>query len=407
MSPVYRIRRLAPLWALLLTVSMPALAQLSQYTGAEPAWLSLERGKRAFAGREFSAALVHFDQAIALRRDSFGQAASRLDQALQSKTARAGGGSIRAVLAAFAAEDFIQRDYDSLAAGKAPASRPLLETLRRERLSDSHRSFIEVLLLTLDYTAIEALEDSVDTLKARVRLLSRYPEAEYWKGRVFFIEGELSLAELQYKRAYDMGASLEIPTEIHTILYSMAELYETRSEYVAWENVLKAIVAANDDVIDTYLKDAMMATLKNDGFDRFMTLYRLEPSYALEANARLAAFYLDRGRASAAVHAAIAVNMTLTRALATISVRDGNYVWKGLADFLDTAGKRRELAGFVADSGLQKLLLTLADALYVDGARSTALHVWKAVVSIGTAPYAAVASSRLKAPDSAVRRSAP
>ena len=171
---------------------------------------------------------------------------------------------------------------------------------------------------------------------------------------MFFVEGELPLAEIQYKRAYDMSPSLEIPAELYTILYSMAELYEARSEFVAWENVMKTIVASDDGVIDPYLRDAMMSTLKTDGFDRFMTLYRLEPSYSLDANAKLASYYLERGRAASSVHAAIAVNMTLTRAVATVSAKDRDYAWKGLQDFLDNAARRKELATFVADSGDRK-----------------------------------------------------
>jgi len=400
--------RALPLYlTLFLACSMPCAAQATARSGAEPAWLSLERGKRAFADKDFGAAIVQFDQAIALRRTSFNLAASRLDQALQNKAAKSGGDSIRGVLAAFAAEDFIQRDYDKLSAGRAADSRPLLETLLRERLSDSHRAFIDVLLLALEYTSVEEFADSIGTLKARVQLLARYPEAEYWKGRVFFIEGELSLAEIQYKRAYDMSPSLEIPSEIHTILYSMADLYHARSDFVAWENVMKTIVSANDGVIDQYLRDAMMSTLKDDGFDRFMTLYRLEPSYSLKANAELASFYLERGRAAAAIHAAIAVNMTLTSALATIAARDRDFSWKGLQGFLADAAKRKDLKAYMADSGLQRLLLTLADSLYIEGARASANYLWKAVASLETAPYSAVALSRLREPASAVRRSAP
>lgn len=373
----------------------------------EPAWLSLERGKRAFGDKDFGEAIMQFDSAIAVRRGTFTTAAGRLDQALEAKAASAAGDSIKNVLAAFAAEDFLQRDYVRLAAGRASTSKPFLEALRRERISDSHRAFIEVLLLVLEYRPMESMNDSISTLRNRVRLLVTYPEAEYWKGRVFFVEGELALAELQYKRAYSMIPSLEIPDELYTILYSMAELYDAHSDFVAWENVLKGIVDSNDKEIDAFLREAMMATLLDDGFNRFMTLYRIRPSYSLDANAALASFYLERGRAAALMHAAVAVNMTLTRAIAMIELKDRNYSWKSLEDFLSVAARRKDLAAHLQEAGLPRQLLTLADALYVAGGRSAAVMLWNAVYSLETAPYSAVALVRLANPASAVRRAAP
>jgi len=405
MSPALRLRVIAPVLAMFL-LALPCGGQ-SRTSGEEPAWLSLERGKRAFTAKDFGAALVHFDEAIALRRESYAKAIVRLEQALESKAAKSGGDSIRAVLAAFAIEDFIQRDYDRLSAGRPSASKPLLEAIRKERISDSHRAFIDVLLLVIEYRPLDGLDDSIAALRKSAQLLSDYPEAEYWKGRVFFVEGELSLAEIQYKRAYDMAPSLEIPEKRYTILYSMADLYAARSDFVAWENVMRAIVDGNDAVIDPYLREAMMNTLVNVGFNRFMTLYRIEPSYSLDANSALASYYLERGRAAAAEHAAVSVSMTMARAIALLKAKDRDYAWNGLDDFMRRAGASVEIADFLVAAGWTRQVLTLADALYIEGARETARYLWRGVVAAGTAPYAAVASSRLNDPASAVRRVAP
>jgi tetratricopeptide (TPR) repeat protein len=382
-------------------------AQPVQTGDGEPAWLSLERGKRAFGDKDFGEAIMQFDSAIAVRRSIFTTAAARLDQALEAKAAVKAGDSIKNVLTAFASEDFLQRDYARLTAGRSTSSKTFLESLRRERISDSHRAFIEVLLLVLDYRPMEAMNDSISTLRNRVRLLITYPEAEYWKGRVFFVEGELSLAELQYKRAYSMIPALEIPDDLYTILYSMAELYDAHSDFVAWENVMKGIVDSNDKDIDAFLREAMMATLLDDGFNRFMTLYRLKPSYSLDANAALASFYLERGRAPALMHAAVAVNMTLTRAIAMMELKDRNYTWKSLEDFLKTATLRKDVSMHLQEAGLPRLLLTLADSLYIAGGRNAATMLWNAVTALETAPYSAVALARLANPTSAVRRAVP
>lgn len=398
------IRVLALTVSMLCSLLVPSMAQARD---AEPAWLSLERGKKAYASKDFGAALVHFENAIASRRENFTAALIRLDQALDTKAAESGGDSLSAVLAAFATEDFIQREYIKLAAGRASTSKPLLEALRRERLSDSHRAFIDVLLLVLEYRPMQAIGNSITGLRNHVMLLSSYPEAEYWKGKVFFLEGETSLAESQYNRAYSMSASLDIPEERFTILYSMASLYDAASNFVAWENVIKRIVAENDGVIDPYLKDAMMSTLRDKGFDRFMTLYRLEPSYSLLANAALGSYYLERGRDAATVHAAIAVNMTLTQAIRMIARKDRDYEWKSLDDFMARAKRDAAVAAYLSEAGLVRLLLTLADSLYVSGSRQDAIRLWNIVAIDGTAPFAAVARLRISNPGSAVRRSPP
>lgn len=390
-----------------LLVLLASAAPIASAQSGEPAWLSLERGKRAYADKDFGAALVHFDRAVTIRRDAFQSAAVRLDQGLESKAALEAGDSIRAVLSSFALEDFIQRDYARLAAGREPSDSSLLEDLRRERISDSHRAFVEVLSLVVEYRSLGDLGDSVEKLRECVRLLSLYPEAEYWKGRLFFIEGELALAELQYERAYGMREALEIPGEAYTILYAMAELYESRSEFVAWENVMLRIVEALDADVDPYLEEAMMATLTEQGFNRFMTLYRLDDSYSKEAHASLAAYYLERGRAAAPMHAAIAVNMVASKAIAMLKAKDGDYAWTDLQDFMARAGARRDVSAYLDETGFSESLLTLADSLYVAGARAPALMLWRVIADEGRAPLSATAKARISDPRSAVRRGLP
>ncbi len=391
----------------------PCMAQPVN-SGGEPAWLLLERGKLAYENKDFGLAIVEFDTAISERRSVFTLAADRLGRAMQSETGLSGGDSIRKTLSAFAEEDFLKRDYDRFLATYGTSSRTLFDALRKERLSESHRAFIDVLLMVLEYRTLESLEDSNSTLSAAVELLSRYPEAEYWKGRVFFIEGELSLADTQYRRAYSMRASLEIPEERYTILYSMAEIYEARSEYVAWENVMKSILNdgepgtdTNNDGIDPYLRDAMMSTLVESGFDRFLTLYRLEPSNTLTANVALAAYYLERGRAAATLHAAIAANMNFTRIISMMRAKDRDYTWKGLDDFLTRVSGRKDLWSYLETSDIPRLMLALADALYISGSRKHAADIWRFVKSVGIMPYKATAEVRLTNPGSAIRRVTP
>ncbi len=392
--------------ALLACLTFAAPAQTLSDRNTDPAWLSLERGKRAYDSREFGDAMVAFERAINVRRTAFIAAADRLGKALEAKPVKAANDSIKAALANLAAEDFIQRDYAAILRLHGSSTKTLLEAIRKERISESHRAFIEVLLQVLEYRPMETLDDSIRNLQGTVQRLQQYPEAEYWKGKVFMLEGEVALAESQMQRALAMRDSLEIPDEQYTIMYSMAELYGSRNDHVAWENVMQTIVAG-DATLDSYLQDALLSTLVGGGFDRFMVLYRIEPTYALEANAALAEFYLDRGRAAAMLHAAVAVNMTLTRAVGMLRAKDRDFAWTTLPEFLKRSSERSDVSEFLQSARIYRQLLTLADAMYIAGARTNALPIWKAIVAAGIVPQSSVASVRLANPASAVRRSAP
>jgi hypothetical protein len=394
---------LACLMVVTVLHAQPVVPPLS----AEPAWLSLERGKRLYNDKDFGGAFMAFELAVISRRESFQTAAQRLEQVMATPTVKAAGDSIRRILAAFAAEEFIQRDYAAMVAASQGSLRRLLTTMLGQKISDSHRAFLTVLLQVLEYRPESALDDSAALLIRQVHLLSRYPEAEYWKGRVFMVEGELGLAEFQFRRADDWRESLENPGERLTILYSLLDLQETRSDMVAWEETIRVLRADDQIEQDPFLRDAMMSTLRNPGFDRFMLLYRIEATGSLEANRRWAEFLLDRGRRNADLYAAVAVNMVLTRAISMLRVRDSSYMWAGLEDFLVRAYNRNEVASYLRDQELNRMLLVLADALYIATARQNAFVLWRTVADSGVLPHASVATARLRNPDSAVRRALP
>lgn len=388
--------------AILFVIKLTLLsAQNSLTIDTEQAWLSLELGKRAFNDKDFGAALVYFDSAIMSRRTIFETASSRLDQIKKLKEAKSG--SIKKCLEAFAEGDFIQRDYLAIVKGRSIFSEALLKDLKKERISDSHRAFIDILLEVSEYHPLDKLNDSIAELSRRVFLLIRYPEAEYWKGRVFFLEGELSLAETQYERAFTMLESLDVKEDQYTILYALTELYETRGNRTAWETVLQKITTELDKNIDNYLKKAMEASLLESGFDRFMTLYRFEPSYSLQANSSLAFYYLENGRAQSLQHAAIAVNMILSKAISMINSKDTDYTWAGLDDFIKRSNTV-QIQAFLNENDFFKCLLCLADSLYIAGSRVAALYLWRNIALSEKKPYSVIALQRIASPASVIKK---
>ncbi|HAE21469.1 MAG TPA: hypothetical protein DCG47_03975 [Spirochaetaceae bacterium] len=402
------------LLCLFLLGSVCAWAQggIPQPWEGQPAWLHLEQGKQAYARKDFGPALVSFDRAISTRRIAFSAASARLSFSLEAKAARKAAGSLQALLDAFAAEDFLQREYQAIVKAAGASYRQRFLALKEQRISDSHRALIEVLLLVLEYKPLESLKDSLDTLGSTLRALANYPEAELWKGRVFLIEGELAIAERQLLRAFDMREALDIPEESYSILYELAELYALRGDALNdWERIMDRIVqderSGDGTRIEASLQNAMRATLLSQGIDRFLTLYRLEPGFTLRANKALAEYYLERGRPHALIRSAIAVNMILTRAIALLRQRDVDYVWSSLDDFLARAGAQAAVRDYIDAQELERMLLVLADALYVANARQHAQSLWTSLAAYAGAPYASLARQRLVDPTGAVRRAAP
>lgn len=124
-----------------------------------------------------------------------------------------------------------------------------------------------------------------------------YPEAEYWIGRVFEEEGEFILAEKQYLKALEAERVLHIPEEKYTIMYRLADLYKNRGDLDKYQDLLNSIVL--DELESNQLAVAnespAINTLKRDGIDRMLLLFRHEFTYSVEAFNQLGIYYYKIG----------------------------------------------------------------------------------------------------------------
>ncbi|MBI9099792.1 MAG: hypothetical protein JEY91_15035 [Spirochaetaceae bacterium] len=124
-----------------------------------------------------------------------------------------------------------------------------------------------------------------------------YPEAEYWIGRVFEQEGEYLLAEKQYRKALEGERVLLIPQEKFEIQYRLAELYKYLENYDSYKQVLNSIGTSELEKNQLALanENAAINTLKKDGIDRMILLFRHEFTYSIEAFNQLGIYYYKTG----------------------------------------------------------------------------------------------------------------
>jgi len=124
-----------------------------------------------------------------------------------------------------------------------------------------------------------------------------YPEAEYWIGRVFEQEGEYILAEKQYLKALEAERILLIPHEKYEIKYRLAQLYKNLENYDSYKQILNSIVLDELQVNQLALanENAAINTLKRDGIDRSLLLFRHKITYSVDSFNQLGVYYYKTG----------------------------------------------------------------------------------------------------------------
>jgi hypothetical protein len=237
--------------------------------------------------------------------------------------------------------------------------------------------------------------------------LRYYPEAEYRIGEIYLAEGELRLAELQFRRACDMGDSLELPEERYAMLEALAGVYKSWGDLKSFEVTLREIADTSElfSVRDEYYRSSMERTLGERGFDRFMTLYRVEQLFPVGAYSSLGELYLGNGRAIATIYLAASVNAILTRVMEGVRIDEPTYAYGGLKDILTRIVADKAASRFASEMGLWKDLYLLGEALATAGYRESAREIWTTLSSSDAPqPWKKKASEALSRPGRASRR---
>ncbi|MCX7025632.1 MAG: hypothetical protein NT080_13605 [Spirochaetes bacterium] len=356
-------------------------------------WLGFENGKKMFREGDYSEALIAFREAVAARRDTYGNALQKLDSALSSTPARSAGDSMAKVIFAFAERDFIASEIAALEKEAAGSFRKKLELIRMKRIADSFRNFIDALEIVLDETPVSVLRDSVAALRYEVVRLKSFPEAEYWIGLVFMQEGEYELARMQFERAESMADSYRVPDDRFTVLYTLSFVYRTAGKMRDYEMALLEIADADplfSDQSRQYLRTRMMETLieagPRAGFDKFISLYRLKSAFALRAFDELGSYYLDSNRDDRALlYLAAAVDIVAANIVESVKSDDPSFVYTTMADLLGRSMPKPEIRSYVESVDLFRLMFRLGVALERKNALAPARSIYSVVAAEGAA----------------------
>ena len=378
-----------------VTVFAQSSAQLSVQQHRQPWWLTLEQGKLRFRNGDYGGALIQFEDARRTRRNMYEQMERDFIHLLSQNDVRRLGDALDRV-------EQYSRDRHHIAATAA------LDEL-----------YYRVPKSSFNNSAAKALE--------ALGLLKDYPEAEYWIGEVYRIEGELRLALIQYRRAYEMRANLEDPGFSASLQYKIGSVLLTRQEYTEMEKAYLAIINEYDTLwinsreaentrttanrtdsertqplpyaqaSASFATTAMRRILVNDGIGRFLELYRYNNTLVENAHRQLGFFFVVTQRPSAQEHLMYAfliqntiIIEEITRRQFDFSLSAGTEVHRRhhiensareLILISEEIKKYPNLQSYVNEVEYYKTAYYLAASLFRNNNTPTALTIWEFLAS--------------------------
>lgn len=325
------------------------VAQSSDPSTYAPYWYTLEQGKQLFRGGDYGNALLKFQDAKLQRKELYNSFREKLIQLLSRPDLLPLG-------------DALDKVEGYVALKKIDDGQKILPQLFR-------------------ILPKEGLKNSCKEALAQLITIQAYPEAEYWIGEVFRVEGELNLAIGQYKLAYSLKELLEVPNFSIQILYRLSDIYVIKKQYLDMENSLTEILKQDalwTDTAKSYMRTIMLRTLEEKGIDSFLTLYRYDNGLMEQAHRQLGMYYYTTGRHPRAVeHLAFAFLIQTTTLIESQKRRQFDYTFTTFKDLLSAVAKKPELTDYAKQVEYYRTLYYLGAALYAVGVQSTAMEVWK------------------------------
>jgi tetratricopeptide (TPR) repeat protein len=324
-----------------------------------PWWYTMERGKLLFRQGDYGSALLTFEDARRQRQSQY-------------------AGMERDFINFLSVPD-VRRIGDSLTN---------LETYIKER------SYVDAgLALQELYYRVprESLGDSANQALRELGKFKDYPEAEYWIGETYRLEGELTLALGQYEKALRLGAQLQDPSYELDLLYKIADIHRTRQEYKQMEETLLKIVEGNSvrDVpwdplwsgnagsSGQFARNSMTRTLENNGPVRFLVMYRYNNGPVEKAHRLLGFYYYASGRYNqAAEHLMFAFLIQNTILIEEMQQSRYDFAFESLEALIDALARREDLLGFIDQVEYYRSAYYLGSALYGIGRGSPARDLW-------------------------------
>jgi len=353
---------------LVLFCSLVLSAAFSQQRRVDPWWITLEEGKRHFRNGAYGDALRFFGDARENRKNYYAKMERDLATLLSVHEVRMLGDDLGLL------EFYIKKNSwsDVMAALK-----DLYYHVPKDNLRNSSRAAL-----------------------SELKHLKNYPEAEYWIGEVYRMEGEFSIALSQYQKAYDQRMLLETPEFGMEILYKIAGLRRLRREYAEMEKVFSDILQS--DTLwsrESFNRSNLLRSLETNGVNRFLVLFRHNEPAVEKAHRTMGFYYYDNGRHDqAAGHLLFAFLIQNSVIINALLQTQYDYTFTSLSSLMNDIAKRRDLLAYIEEIEYHKTLYYLANSLYGTNRRSSAREIWSFLRDNGVREWRTRAIAQLNNP---------
>ena len=338
---------------LLCTIGVPA--QISD----ETYWLILEKGKRFYRTGEYGKALIAFEDAKRKKDAFYGRMQEDFISFLSLNEVRLLGDSLSKI---------------------------------EQYLKDKPNQRISEIIAEIKFQfSDDTIQDSPEKILSLFDRLRLFPEAEYWIGEVYKVEGEIQIALKQYERALSQQLLIEPNEFTIEIRYRIAEMQHLMGDYPNYEKTLVTILSndrlwSSDDRSQTFIRNAMFKTLTEDGINRFLTLYRYELPKVEPAHRMLGLYYYATGRYDKAVeHLTYAFLIQNTMLLKEFQSREYGFVFSDYGRLLVGMERYSDLEKYMQDVDYYKTNYYLAASLFAVGQRQAAMSLWTVLSEISFA----------------------
>jgi hypothetical protein len=338
-----------------------------------PYWYKLERGTHLFRSGSYGEALTLFEDARNDRQIFYENHRAAVLALLSLPEVRAMRDNLDRITA------FAQERYYT-AANAAFAE--LFFRVPREELDG----------------AASASLDLFDRLKA-------YPEAEFWIGEVYRVEGSASIAIKQYERALSMADNLADSALETEMLFHIASFQKINGNYNEMERRLAQILEQDtlwSEDASSFVKNAMQRTLENEGVDQFLLMYRYQNPVTEKAHRLLAEYFYQSGRhLRAADHYLFAWLIASSTAIeAYQSKQIDEFRFSTLAAVTAALFRRPDITAYLNEVDYYETAYYLGASLYGAGRERAARSVWTYLADEANAGEWRVRAQRqLRAPE--------
>jgi tetratricopeptide (TPR) repeat protein len=335
-----------------------------------PYWYTLEQGKAFFRSGAYGKALMAFEDAKRNRKAMY---------------------------------DKMERDIiNVLSAGDVRLMRDSLDAVEKY-IADNYLENADFALKELYYRVPRiSLNGSANNALKAIGSLKSYPEAEYWIGETYRVEGEQNLALKQYQKAHEQRVNLENPSFDVEILYKLVDILKIKQDYVEMENKALEIVAMDAlwaGNAGLFARTSMIRILETNGISRFLTLYRYDDTQVERIHRLLGFFYYASGRHSNAVdHLVFSFLIQNTIIINSLMRNHYDFEFTTIDALLNEANKNPVLAAYIEDTEYYKTVYYLGAAFFATGKASTARLFWNVLSNQNAGEWTGRANNQIKSP---------